>query len=69
MCLDPLECLDLVAETHVEVAVGGVAERRGGKETQRGEAIVDGNDHDVCALINPMIERPVSWVTENVAYS
>lgn len=67
--LNPLERLDLVKEASVKVSVRAVAEGRMCEETKGGEAVVYGDDDDVGALVDPVVEGPISRVSEYIASS
>lgn len=65
MRLRPAKRLDLVAESGVEVRG---AELGDAEEAERVETIVDRDHHRMRALLNPVVERPVARIAENVAY-
>ena len=64
--LDPLERLDLVVQGDVGIAYAFARELGRGEETQRVQAVVDGDDDDVRGLVHPVIEGPVTRVAEDV---
>ena len=65
--MDELQRLDLVEEACVEVTQTLGLELRHSEEANGVESVIDGGDHDVGGLVDPVVERPVCRIAVNVA--
>ena len=66
MLLDKPQRLDLVVEPRIEVAQALVLEFGDGKEAEGVQTVVHRDDHDIGRLVDPVVERPVGRIAENV---
>ena len=66
--MDELQRLDLVEEASIEVTQALGLELRHGEETDGVQSVIDGRDHDVGGLVDPVVERPVRRIAVNVAW-
>ena len=65
--MNELQRLDLVEEACVEVTQALGLELRHGEEADGVQSVIDGRDHDVGGLVDPVVERPVCRIAVNVA--
>lgn len=64
--VDPSECLQLILEASIEVAVRRIRELWCCKEAKGIKAVVNRHNNDIGALVNPAIEWPIPWVPINI---
>jgi hypothetical protein len=65
--LDPFQGLNLIQETNIIIRNTPASEVRVGEESERGETIVDGDNDDFWALVDPVIVGQSGGVSEDIA--
>ena len=67
--VDPIQGLHLIQEADVVISDTTPGELWMGQESESRQTVVDGDNDDLLALVNPVIERPTFWVPIEVAPS
>ena len=66
---DPFQGLNLIQEADVVIRNDPAGEVGVGEESESGQTVVDGDDDDFLALVDPMIVRPRGGVPKDIAPS
>ncbi len=69
MSLDPFKSLCLVKKANIEVSIDSVREFWDSEEPEGRKTVIDGDDDDIGALMDPIVEWKGGGVAVNVASS